>query len=308
MKTIVPDAEAAANETPSQAALDYQRVEQALRFLSTHFLEHPSLSDIAAHVHLSDYHFERLFQRWAGTSPKRFLQFLTKEHARRLLEQSATVLEATYASGLSSPGRLHDLFVSCDAVTPGEWKNGGQGLTISYGIHPTPFGNCLLALSERGICALYFVEEGSTEIEQLRHQWPGALLEEDRGRTGEICEKLFCQSPRSAKTPFHLHLRGTNFQLKVWQALMNIPAGQLVSYSQIARQIGCPDSQRAVGSAIGKNEICVLIPCHRVIQSLGTFGGYRWGPIRKQALIGWEASKREKDKDLPADHADYAEI
>jgi AraC family transcriptional regulator, regulatory protein of adaptative response / methylated-DNA-[protein]-cysteine methyltransferase len=275
----------------SQAAMDYQRVEAALRFLSAHFLEHPSLSEVASHVHLSEYHFERLFQRWAGTSPKRFLQFLTKEHARSLLLQSATLLETTMASGLTSSGRLHDLFVTCEAVTPGEWKNGGQGLTIRYGMHPTSFGSCFLALSDRGICALVFADLAS-ELENIRQQWPQARFVEDNLKTGEVCGQIFRRSSAD-QPPLPLHIRGTNFQLKVWQALLTIPAGKLVSYGQIANLVGCPAAHRAVGTAVGKNQISILIPCHRVIHSLGTFGNYRWGSARKQALIGWEASCAE---------------
>ncbi len=277
-------------ESLSQAAMDYTRIERAIRFLNANHLERPTLDEIAAHVHLSPFHFERLFLRWAGTSPKRFLQHLTKQHAKVLLRESRSLLDAAYESGLSGVGRLHDLFVSCEAVTPGEYKRRGVGLTIHYGFHRTPFGECLLACTDRGICDLRFLQEGSRRLalQEFRDEWSGAdFLKDERG-TAMICEQLF--SEKRTRKPFHLHLRGTNFQLKVWQALLTIPAGSLVCYSDIASLIGAPKAQRAVGSAVGKNPIAYLIPCHRVIQSLGVLGHYHWGPVRKQAMIGREAA------------------
>jgi len=269
--------------TLSQATLDYARVEKALQFLKENQRRHPSLDEIARHVYLSPFHFERLFQRWAGTSPKRFLQFITKEHAKVLLRDSRSLMDTAFESGLSGVGRLHDLFVSCEAMTPGEYKRNGQGVTIRYGVHPTPFGDCLLATTDRGICALYF----GNELDELRAEWGAAEFVEDQAQTGNLCRQVF----GDARGSFHLHLRGTNFQLKVWQALLSIPAGKLVSYSDIAEKIGARGSSRAVGSAIGRNSIGYLIPCHRVIQSMGVVTGYRWGSVRKQALIGWEASR-----------------
>jgi len=266
----------------TQATLDYARVEKAIRFLDGHRLRRPALDEVAGHVHLSPYHFERLFQRWAGTSPKRFLQFLTAEHAKKLLRDSRSVLEATYESGLTSPGRLHDLFVTCEAVTPGQHKQRGVGLTIRYGIHATPFGDCLLATTDRGICALRF-----GGVMDLREEWPAATLVKDQGQTGDLCRQIF----HAGHGPFHLHLRGTNFQLKVWQALLTIPTGRVVTYADVAENIGSPNAQRAVGAAIGRNSIAYLIPCHRVIHSLGVVGNYRWGRVRKQAILGWESAQ-----------------
>jgi len=277
-------------ESLSQAAMDYARIERALHFLNGNRLHHPSLEEIAAHVHLSPFHFERLFQRWAGTSPKRFLQFLTKEHAKTLLRDSKSLLDVAGESGLSGVGRLHDLFVSCEAVTPGEYKSFGQGVTIRYGFHPTPFGECLLAMTDRGLCALHFLTESKpATIRELRSEWNGAVLREDESGTAAICRQIFEPSLELRHAPFHLYLRGTNFQLKVWQALLTIPSGGLVSYGKLAGMIGAPKAHRAVGSAVGRNPISYLIPCHRVIQGMGAFGNYGGGRLRKQAMIGWEA-------------------
>jgi len=277
-------------EPLSQAAMDYARIERALRFLNMNYLRRPTLDEIAARVHLSPFHFERLFQRWAGTSPKRFLQFLTKERAKILLRDSRSLLDAAYESGLSGPGRLHDLFVTCEAVTPGEYKLRGEGLAIEYGFYPTPFGECLLARTERGICALRFLSPASmsSALRDLRDEWPAAELVENAGGTRDICRRVFGCVTRGTQRLFHLHLRGTNFQLKVWQALLTIPPGRLTSYGELAARIGVPGASRAVGSAVGRNPMAYLIPCHRVIRSLGVIGDYRWGYERKQAIIGWE--------------------
>ena len=276
----------------SQAALDYRRIEKALRFLHANFHRHPSLAEAAAHVHLSEFHFERLFQRWAGTTPKRFLQFLTADYAKPVLRQSASVLETAHAAGLSGSGRLHDLFLSCEAVTPGTYKQHGNGIVIRHGIHATPFGDCLFALTEKGLCAMRFAGEKSAaaEFAELRSEWGGATFVRDQKLAGETARRLFQPSNRGATTPFHLHLRGTNFQLKDWQALLSMPSGTLATYSEIAALVGCSRAARAVGTAIGKNPVAFLIPCHRVIRSLGTFGNYRWGAERKAAIIGWEAA------------------
>lgn len=290
IKLVEPPETERAEQSFSQAAMDYARIERAIRFLNANRLERPTLDEIAAQVHLSPFHFERLFQRWAGTSPKRFLQHLTKEHAKALLRESRSLLDAAYESGLSGVGRLHDLFVSCEAVTPGEYKRRGAGLTIRYGLHPTPFGVCLMAMTDRGICALEFPEGSSTRdaLRELREEWSAARLVEDRKATGAVCGRLFAAGRNGTRAPFHLHLRGTNFQIKVWQALLTIPAGSLVSYGDLAALIGAPKASRAVGSAVGANPIAYLIPCHRVIQSLGVIGHYHWGSARKQAMIARE--------------------
>src|SRR5579871_6823263 len=266
----------------SQAAMDYERVGRALRFLNENYMRHPSLDEIAAHIHLSPFHFERLFQRWAGTSPKRFLQHLTAEHAKSVLRDSRNLLDTAYETGLSGTGRLHDLFISCEAVTPGEYECKGQGVTIRYGFHPTPFGECLLALTERGVCGLRFVSSSKGEtLREFRSEWPAGKFVKDGRETERICEQIFGGSGK-AEAPFHLHLRGTNFQLKVWQALLTIPEGKLVRYGDIAARIGAPKANRAIGTAVGRNPIAYLIPCHRVIRSLGVIGNYRWGRERKQ--------------------------
>jgi len=267
---------------------DYLRIEQAILYLETHYQHQPELHEIAASIGLSEYHFQRLFTRWVGISPKRFLQFLTKESAKDLLEHSANLLDATYSVGLSSPGRLHDLFVNTEAVTPGEYKARGAGLTIRYGFHPTPFGECLLGLTERGICHLAFVQNSHEQaFANLKGDWKDASLLEDLSATGPLIAPIFSLGHNPA--PISLFLTGTNFQLKVWEALMRIPFGSVITYEQIATLIKRPTAIRAVGTAVGRNPVAVLIPCHRVIRKMGEFGNYRYGSARKKALLGWEA-------------------
>lgn len=267
---------------------DYQRIEQAIYFIEEHYQRQPELREIAESVGLSEYHFQRVFTRWAGISPKRFLQFLTKENAKELLKHSS-VLDATYSVGLSSPGRLHDLFVHTEAVTPGEYKARGDGLTIRYGFHSTPFGEALIGLTERGICHLSFVQGGhEAALSNLKADWKNASLLEDFSATEPLIAPVFSLGHSSA--PLSLYLTGTNFQLKVWEALLNVQPGKVTTYEQIAAQIGHPTALRAVGTAVGHNPIAYLIPCHRVIRKMGDFGNYRWGPARKKALLGWEAA------------------
>ncbi|QNH63486.1 bifunctional transcriptional activator/DNA repair enzyme AdaA [Hymenobacter sediminicola] len=278
----------------SQAELDYARVEQAIEYIAAHFMEQPALEDIASHVHLSPFHFNRLFTRWAGTSPQRFLRFLTKEYARQILADSGSVLDAAYQAGLSGAGRLHDLFVTYEAMTPAEYRGQAAGLVIRYGFHPTRFGECLLSLTDRGICGLTFQPAADWEaaLNQLRAAWPGATLQSDSAETGSVAAQLFAAEQVRNK-PLPLLLKGTNFQIKVWEALLRIPAGALVSYRDVAAAIGQPGASQAVGGAVGANHIGYLIPCHRVIQQHGGPGGYRWGSARKQALLGWEATRTE---------------
>ena len=270
---------------------DYRRIEKAILFLDERFPAQPSLEEVAASVDLSSYHFQRLFKRWAGISPKRFLQFLTLDYAKRALQESASVLDATYATGLSSPSRLHDLFVAAEAVTPGEFKKKGAGLRIQYGFHPTPFGECLLARTGRGICALFFVLHGDRQetLEDLRRRWPAAELVEDHEATGPLLKQVFSGNGGKKKVP--LDLQGTNFQLKVWQALLEIPLGAVVPYEKIAECVGKPGATRAVGTAVGQNPIAFLIPCHRVIRKVGAIGGYHGGATRKRAMLAWEAAR-----------------
>ncbi len=255
--------------------MDYDRIESAIRYVQQHARSQPSLQQIAAHVNLSPHHLQRTFKRWAGLSPKRFLQFLTAEHAKTRLRESRSVLHTTYDVGLSSPGRLHDLFVSVEAVTPGEFKRRGEGIEIRYGVHPTPYGNCLLGLTDRGICALWF----DGDLEEFVDEWRSARLIEDRRATGSVVERVFL----GERLP--LLLRGTNFQVQVWRALMRIPEGSVVSYSGLAGVLGMPRGARAVASAVARNQISYLIPCHRVLRESGAMGGYRWGLMRKRAML-----------------------
>jgi AraC family transcriptional regulator of adaptative response/methylated-DNA-[protein]-cysteine methyltransferase len=276
--------------TYHQLSEDYQRIEQAIRYLEANFQRQPELAEIAASVHLSEYHFQRLFTHWVGISPKRYLQFLTKESAKSWLKASASLLEAAYASGLSGPGRLHDLFVTCEAVTPGEFKHKGEGLQITYGIHPSPFGECLLAVTGRGICSLMFVPGSDREaaLAAFRHDWQKAELSEDPARTRPLLEQVF-SSPSEKSLP--LHLLGTNFQMKVWEALLRIPAGALTTYTAVAQSIGRPTAARAVSNAVAHNPIAYIIPCHRVIRESGEMGGYRYGIPRKRAMLEWETAR-----------------
>jgi AraC family transcriptional regulator, regulatory protein of adaptative response / methylated-DNA-[protein]-cysteine methyltransferase len=272
---------------------DYLRIEQAIKYLEKHYKDQPGLEEIAASIGLSEFHFQRLFTRWAGVSPKRFLQYLTKEGAKEFLIQSENLLDTTYKVGLSSLGRLHDLFVTTEAVTPGEYKSHGAGLTIRYGIHPTPFGECLIGVTDRGICHLGFVlgNEGQA-IDALVSEWQQAEMIEDHRATAPLIAPIFILRRRE-ESPLHLHMRGTNFQLKVWEALLRIPLGAVTTYSSLASRIGQPGAARAVGTAVGHNPIAVLIPCHRVIRQVGEFGNYRYGSSRKMALLGSEFAKSE---------------
>ena len=268
---------------------DYPRIEQAIRFLEQRAVDQPQLEEVAAHVGLSPYHFQRLFQRWVGVSPKRFLQFVTLEHAKQLLRESTSVLETSFAVGLSGPGRLHDLFVAAEAVTPGEHKSRGRGLAIRHGICTSPFGGCLVAMTERGVCNLWFPEiEAQATVEALHRAWPGATLTEDRDEARDVVDRIFTGA-NLEQQGVRLHLRGTNFQLQVWQALLRIPEGAVVSYSALARQLGKPRATRAVASAVGSNPVAYLVPCHRVLRKSGAIGGYRWGTARKRAMLAREA-------------------
>ena len=272
-----------------QLSEDYLRIEQAILYLENHYKDQPVLEEVAANVGLSEYHFQRLFTRWAGVSPKRFLQFLTKEGAKELLNRSENLLDTTHQVGLSSLGRLHDLFVTTEAVTPGEYKSRGVGVTIRYGIHPTPFGKCLIATTERGICHLSFVQTSEGEaIDNLVADWKQARMNEDYRSTVSLIEPIFDLRYSNRAKPLSIHLRGTNFQLKVWEALLQIPAGEVTTYAGLASRIGKPAAMRAVGTAVGHNPIAVLIPCHRVIRKVGEFGNYRYGALRKKALLARE--------------------
>ena len=281
-------------ESSTELSQHYQLIEQAIQYIETNVQRQPELDEIASAIGMSEYHFQRLFTRWAGISPKRFMQFLTKEHAKELLAQSENLLDTTHQVGLSSLGRLHDLFVNAEAVTPGEYKSHGAGLTIHYGLHLTPFGKCLIATTERGICHLGFVQtsEGNA-IDNLVADWKQAKMIEDYKTTAPLITRIFADPKADsafdeADQSLKLHLRGTNFQIKVWEALLNIPTGTVATYEHIAAQIGNPKAIRAVGTAVGHNPIAVLIPCHRVIRKSGEFGNYRYGVARKKALLAKE--------------------
>lgn len=286
----------AASSRARQAAEDYTRIERAIAFLRENFRGQPDLAAVARAVHLSEFHFQRLFTRWAGVSPKRFVQFLTVEHAKRQLAASRDVLAAALDSGLSGPGRLHDLFVNLEAMSPGEWRRGGAGLSVRWGVHPSPFGPALLAVTERGLCALAFAEAGalSAEITALTRRWHGARVVGDTAVTAPWAERVFGRFSGAvdAGEPLPLLVAGTNLQVKVWQALLRIPSGGLVTYGTLAAAVGEPRAARAVGSAVGANEISWLIPCHRVIRGTGVIGEYRWGSARKTALLAWEAARQ----------------
>ena len=279
--------------SPEQSITDYARIEKAIRFLDRERAAAPSLATVAEHVGLSEAHFQRLFTRWAGISPKRFLQHRTAEVVKRLLRERRPLLDVSYEAGLSGPGRLHDLLVNAEAVTPGEYQRAGEGLTVRYGFHPTPFGECVIAVTPRGVCHLAFVHPVSRTdaLERIRHDWPRATLVPDQAATRGAAAQAF-PPPGSAAVPsLALHVKGTNFQLKVWRALLEIPAGSVTTYGEIAAAIGEPKASRAVGTAVGSNPVSYLIPCHRVIRSTGELGGYAWGPDRKRSMLALEASR-----------------
>ena len=280
---------------------DYIRIESALDFLARRAESQPALADVAEHVGLSEHHLQRLFTHWAGISPKRFLQFQTVESAKTLLRDSRSVLDTTYSTGLSSGGRLHDLFITLEAMTPGEFKSGGAGLTITTGFHDSPFGECLVAITDRGICGLTFIVDGdrASAVAEIKDRWPGATFVEDERATRSMARVVFAAwggrqwepdaglsiAPSLTPTPLSVLVRGTNFQVRVWEALLRIPAGAVASYEDVALAVGQAGATRAVGSAIARNPVAYLIPCHRVIRKTGAFGGYHWGAARKVAML-----------------------
>lgn len=275
----------------AESARQYRLVARTIDYIRAHAAQQPSLDEMAAAVHLSPAHLQRVFSQWAGLSPKRFLQFLTKEHALQQLAASDTVLAASERCGLSSAGRLHDLMVSCEAMTPGDIQAQGRGLTVGTGLAPTPFGTALLGWTARGLCHLAFVDDtaATDPVWLLAARWPLAQVVRDDGAAHAWAQRLFPRWPERGQ--IHLVLRGTNFQIRVWQALMALPPGQVVSYQQLARQIGQPRASRAVGSALADNVVGFLIPCHRVIKGTGDVGQYRWGSERKLAMQAWEAAR-----------------
>lgn len=280
----------AVTSSPKTLSSDYARIETAIRYIAERFRDQPSLAELAAHTGLSPYHFQRLFRRWAGVSPKRFLQYLTADYAADALRRSRGVLDAALDSGLSGGGRLHDLLVNLHAVTPGELGARGAGLTIRYGFHATPFGECLIGVTERGICALSFAGNTDDLLAELADAWPKARLQQHPGTTAPVARRLFQRPRRRGAIP--LYVQGTNFQIKVWEALLRISPGSVATYTDVAHAVGAPRAVRAVANAIGANPVALLIPCHRVIRETAQLGGYRWGIPRKTALLAWEASRR----------------
>ncbi|GAB6039569.1 methylated-DNA--[protein]-cysteine S-methyltransferase [Endothiovibrio diazotrophicus] len=268
---------------------DYARIAEAIAFITRNARRQPSLEEVAAHLHLSPYHFQRLFARWAGISPKRFLQTLTLEHAKQRLREPRPLLEVAHEVGLSGGSRLHDHFVTLEAITPGEFRQGGRGLVIEYAVHPTPFGEAFIAVTPRGICTLSFLDsrEAAGSLEQLRREWPLATLVSNPDASAPAAAVL--NAGRAANVPLSLHVRGTNFQIQVWRALLQIPFGAVANYSEVAAALGRPRAARSVATAIGANPVAVLIPCHRVIRQSGELTGYRWGAVRKRAVLAWES-------------------
>ncbi len=277
------------------SSLNYSRIEAAITFLKDNYQNQPSLDEIAHHVHLSKFHFQRLFEDWAGVSPKSFIQFLTIEHAKKLLEQGSSTLRTSYDVGLSGTGRLHDLFVKIESVSPGEYKSQGDEVRILYGFYNSLFGDVLIAETPKGICHLSFVPNRKTALDELTSKWKNAQMLEKKGKQSLVVMN-FLNKQTSPSKRMILDLKGTGFQIKVWEALLKIPQGQLLSYGDIAKMIGQPKSARAVGSAIGKNPIAYVIPCHRVIRETGIIGQYRWGEVRKSTMIAWDAAQSVKNE------------
>lgn len=278
-----------------QENINYNRIAAAIDYIKANFKEQPNLEEVAEKVHLSPFHFQRLFSEWAGTSPKKFLQYISVQHAKKMLKENhATLFETAYETGLSGTGRLHDLFINIEGMTPAEYKNGGQHLSINYSFAESPFGNLIVASTEKGVCYMAFAEEEEAAFTALRSHFPNAVFNRKLDLIQQNALFIF-QNDWSKLHQVKLHLKGTDFQLKVWEALLRIPMGQLSSYGDIAQQIEKPTASRAVGTAIGSNPVAFLIPCHRVIQATGAFGGYMWGNTRKTAIIGWEGAKTDMD-------------
>lgn len=276
------------------AADDYRRIERAIGYIEAHADKQPSLAEVASHLGLSEYHFQRLFRRWAGLTPKDFLQYVTLGRAKRLLTQSRSLLDASLEVGLSGTGRLHDLFTTIEAMTPGEYKRGAAGVTIRWGRHATPFGEALFACTERGLCHLAFIDgQGPQDaLDDLTSRWPAAGWIEDPDVTGRYADEVTVRMAGGAARPLALLLKGTPFQTRVWEALLTIPEGAAMTYGDLAARIGTPGASRAVGTALAANPIGYLIPCHRVIQATGAIGQYRWGAQRKQALLAVEGGRQ----------------
>jgi AraC family transcriptional regulator of adaptative response/methylated-DNA-[protein]-cysteine methyltransferase len=291
LRPIMPETE---RLPPSEnPAADYERVRRIIAYISERWREQPSLDDIAAHVGLSTTHVHHLFRRWCGLTPKAFLQAITLDNAKALLADAASVLDATYEVGLSGPARLHDLFVTHEAMTPGDYKAGGAGLTMRFGFHPSPFGEAILVATERGLAGLGFVDDGdrAAALADMRRRWPKAEYVENAAATALLARRVFDPLAWAAEQPLRVVLIGTDFEVRVWQTLLRIPFGRATTYSDIASRLGNPSASRAVGAAVGKNPISFVVPCHRVLGRSGALTGYHWGLTRKQAILGWEAGR-----------------
>ena len=281
------------NTALGDAPRDYNRVAKAIDFIVAEHAVRPSLDDVAAHVGLSAFHFQRLFKRWAGVSPKQFAGYLTVEHAKGTLEKSESVLSASLDTGLSGASRLHDWFVAVEAMTPGDYKAQGRDLIICHGVHDTPFGRALVLVTERGVCGLEFIADAdeAAALADAKARWPLSRFAADGAGTGAVAAQIFAGGGAAPARGPRLLLRGTNFQLQVWSALLRIPAGAIASYGDVARMVGKPSAMRAVGSALAQNTVAYLVPCHRVLRATGLFKAYRWGATRRRAMIAWEAAQ-----------------
>jgi len=274
----------------AQEQTNYSRIAEAINYIKSNFKRQPDLEEVAQKINVSPFHFQRLFTDWAGVSPKKFLQFITVEHAKKMLkENGATLFETAFETGLSGTGRLHDLFISIEGMTPGEYKNGGENLSINYSFAESPFGNILAASTPKGICYMAFADNEKEALDALQKKFPKAACRQMVDLAQQNVLYIFTHD-WSKLNQVKLHLKGTEFQLKVWETLLKIPVGQLTTYGSIAKQIQAPNASRAVGTAVGDNPAAFLIPCHRIIQSSGVFGQYHWGSTRKTAMIGWEAA------------------
>jgi len=276
-----------------QQQTDFNRIADAIDYIKNNFKSQPTLDEIAGKIHVSPFHFQRMFTEWAGVSPKKFLQYITVDHAKKLLkENQATLFETAFESGLSGTGRLHDLFINIEGMSPGEYKNNGEQLSINYSFAESPFGNILVASTSKGICHISFADNEKEALSSLQKKFPKAAYKQVVDLAQQNVLYIFTHD-WSKLNEIKLHLKGTPFQLKVWETLLKIPMGQLTTYGNIAKQLDKPGASRAVGTAVGDNPVAFLIPCHRIIQSSGIFGGYHWGPTRKTAMIGWEAAQVE---------------
>lgn len=278
---------------PVAQSADYDIVRRAIGFIAENWRAQPDIDAVAIAAGVTSTELHHLFRRWAGITPKAFLQALTLDHARRLLRDSASVLDATYEVGLSGPGRLHDLFVTHEAMSPGEWKRGGEGLTVSYGFHASPFGTALLMMTPRGLCGLAFADAGgeAAALDDMRRRWPRARYAEDTEGTAHIALRIFNPTCWRGDQPLRIVLIGSDFEVRVWETLLRIPLGGATSYSSIASSLGRPTAARAVGAAVGRNPISFVVPCHRVLGRSGELCGYHWGLTRKRAMLGWEAGR-----------------